>query len=73
MVASFNRTDVYKEQSNQSILSGLTEFLIFGQFEVRGCVPILTCPCPFKVQMKCFFLLNLKEHQKSGRSPFTVS
>ena len=29
----------------------------------------------FKVQMKCFFflLLNLKEQQKSGRSPFTVS
>ena len=27
-----------------------------------------------KVQMKCFFLLlNLKEQQKSGRSPFTVS
>ena len=27
-----------------------------------------------KVQMKCFFLLlNLKEKQKSGRSPFTVS
>ena len=28
----------------------------------------------FKVQMKCFFLFpNLKEQQKSGRSPFTVS
>ena len=28
----------------------------------------------FKVQMKCsFFMLNLKEQQKSGRSPFTVS
>ena len=28
----------------------------------------------FKVQMKCFFLLlNLKEQQKSRRSPFTVS
>ena len=29
----------------------------------------------FKVQMKCFFflLLNLKEQQKSGRLPFTVS
>ena len=27
-----------------------------------------------KVQMKCFFLFpNLKEQQKSGRSPFTVS
>ena len=27
-----------------------------------------------KVQMKCFFLLlNLKEQQISGRSPFTVS
>ena len=27
----------------------------------------------FKVQMKWFFLLpNLKEEQKSGRSPFTV-
>ena len=28
-----------------------------------------------KVQMKCFFflLLNLKEQQKSGRSPFTIS
>ena len=27
-----------------------------------------------KVQMKCFsLLLNLKEQQKSGRSPFTVS
>ena len=34
-----------------------------------------TMPCKsFKVQMKCFFLLlNLKEQQKSGRSPFTVS
>ena len=29
---------------------------------------------PIKVQMKCFFLFpNLKEQQKSGRSPFTVS
>ena len=28
----------------------------------------------FKVQMKCFFLFpNLKEQQKSGRLPFTVS
>ena len=28
----------------------------------------------FKVQMKCFSLFpNLKEQQKSGRSPFTVS
>ena len=28
----------------------------------------------FKVQMKCFFLFpNLKEQQKSGRPPFTVS
>ena len=28
----------------------------------------------FKVKMKCFFLLlNLKEQQKSGRLPFTVS
>ena len=28
----------------------------------------------FKVQMKCFvLLLNLKEQEKSGRSPFTVS
>ena len=27
-----------------------------------------------KVQMKCFFLFpNLKEQQKSGRLPFTVS
>ena len=27
-----------------------------------------------EVQMKCFFLLpNLKEQQKSGRLPFTVS
>ena len=27
-----------------------------------------------KVQMKCFFLLpNLKEQQKSGRSPFAIS
>ena len=27
-----------------------------------------------KVQMKCFFLFpNLKEQQKSGRSPFTIS
>ena len=27
-----------------------------------------------KVEMKCFFLFpNLKEQQKSGRSPFTVS
>ena len=26
-----------------------------------------------KVQIKCFLLLNLKEQQKSGRSPFTVS
>ena len=30
--------------------------------------------CSLKLQMKCFvLLLNLKEHQKSGRSPFTVS
>ena len=28
----------------------------------------------FEVQMKCFFLFpNLKEQQKSGRLPFTVS
>ena len=29
----------------------------------------------FKVRMKCCFFLfpNLKEQQKSGRSPFTVS
>ena len=27
----------------------------------------------FKVQMECFLLLNLKEEQKSGRLPFTVS
>ena len=26
-----------------------------------------------EVQMKCILLLNLKEQQKSGRSPFTVS
>ena len=30
--------------------------------------------CILKVQMKCFFLFpNLKEQQKSGRLPFTVS
>ena len=26
-----------------------------------------------KVQMKCFLLPNLKEQQKSGRSPFNIS
>ena len=38
----------------------------------------LGCQLPvkshYKVKMKCFFLLlNLKEQQKSRRSPFTVS
>ena len=44
--------------------------------EDRELVAHIMCGCRvlLKVQMKCFFLFpNLKEQQKSGRLPFTVS
>ena len=46
-----------------------TNFNTVLMFKYSKCLSIF-----IKVQMKCFFLFpNLKEQQKSGRLPFTVS
>ena len=51
------------------VSDGFTDVVCLRFRKVSG-----LCIFNFKVQMKCFFLFpNLKEQQKSGRLPFTVS
>ena len=60
-------TSIIKNSSTKIIYSSCGDFAIIQQ-------QLVAMLQGLKVQMKCFFLFpNLKEQQKSGRLPFTVS